>query len=109
HGPVVWPGAGLPRVGRGTLHRLLAAARARDTASPTGPPWPLCGCSVGGPYSAHLGGLALPRRRVPQGLGPAAAWRAPHVTASGVAPDAGPPVAGPPAGRAPPTPQNARM
>src|SRR4029450_2236416 len=43
HGPVVWPGAGLPRVGRGTLHRLLAAARARDTASPTGPPWPLSG------------------------------------------------------------------
>ena len=41
-GKAVWPGAGLPRVGHGALHRLLAAARAAEPGA-RGGPWALCG------------------------------------------------------------------
>jgi hypothetical protein len=39
-GPAVGPGTCLPRVGRGTRHRLRAAARARDASRPLKPPGP---------------------------------------------------------------------
>ena len=43
HWPALWPGSPLPRVGRGPLHSLLAAACVLCAWRPAGARWSLCG------------------------------------------------------------------